>query len=191
MGSYDGGVTPERMFERQVQKGHVLRELVQELGLVAGDQFLDVGSGPGYASLLAAESVGPTGTVWALDVAPSALAYLQSRAQGTPFLNTVAADAADFALPSEGVRRFLLTDVLHAAGDPHAIIRHLSRVLPTGARGVVCDYVPVDQKKFGPDPRKRIPPERVQAWLEDEGFATLRQWNPPDEHYAFLVELRR
>ncbi|MDA8347064.1 MAG: methyltransferase domain-containing protein [Thermaerobacter sp.] len=190
MGSYEGGVTPERMFGRQEQKGHVVREVLGELGLFAGDEVLDVGSGPGFASLLASERVGPTGKVWALDVEPAPLAFLQDRAKEIDWLHVVEGDAADFALPSDGVRRFLLTDVLHDVADARAVLHHLAKVLPQGARGVVSDYLPVEQKWFGPDPRRRIPEERVQEWLGEVGFTILKTWHPPDEHYAFLVEVQ-
>ncbi len=189
MGSYDGGVTPGRMFERQGQKGHVLRELVEAIGLAVGDGLLDVGSGPGYASLLAAEIVGPTGQVWALDESQAALEFLQSRAETFDWLHILVGDAAAFAPPAGGLRRFLLSDVLHDADDPVRIVRHLAQVLPFGARGVVSDYTPVAEKRFGPDPRKRIPADTVREWLTASGFEVLRSWEPPDEHYAFLVEL--
>lgn len=187
---YRGGVTPERMFQRQEQKAHVLTELVDRLGLAAGDRVLEIGSGPGFVSLLAAERVGPTGRVWALDVSDEALGYLADRCaeRGFGWLSPIVGDAAAFAAPAADVSRFLVIDMLHHTEDPEAIVRHLSEILPAGARGVVSEYLPVTEKRFGPDPAMRIPEERARGWFAAARFSIVSTWYPPDEHYAFLVE---
>jgi SAM-dependent methyltransferase len=50
-------------------------------GFSAGQRLLDLGCGPGFASLELAERVGPTGAVLALDNAPSYLEHLQQQGQ--------------------------------------------------------------------------------------------------------------
>ncbi len=185
-------MTPERMFRRREQQARVLADLLDHLGIAPGDQVLDVGCGPGYASLLAAERTGPGGCVWAVDVWTEALAYLRDRCaeRGIGWVRTVAGDAASFQFtpPAPRIDRVLVVDMLHHAADPEGIVRHLAGMLPAGARGVVCDYAPVAEKRFGPDPAMRIPEARMQAWLVAAGFAIVAAWRPPDEHYAFLIE---
>jgi len=181
--------SPQDVFRRQQQKAHVLQELLERLGIGRGDRILDIGSGPGYASLLAAEKVGPEGVVWAIDSDEAALAHLRQtrRERGVTWLHTLVADAATFTPPEAGITRFLLADTLHHTPDPGAILRHLAEVLPPGSRGVVSDYDPAVERRVGAPLAMRLPEERVRAWLESAGFVIEEAWRPPDEHYAFLV----
>jgi ubiquinone/menaquinone biosynthesis C-methylase UbiE len=184
-----GGPGAELMFRRQEEKAHVLAELMDRLGLRPGDRVLDVGSGPGFGSLLAAARVGPTGHVWSLDLSRPALDHLMARCaeRGVHWVTPVPADARRFDLPDPSINRFLMLDMLHHAADPEAVIRRAGQVLPPGCRGVVSNYDPSAPGRFGPRPSRRIPEPSVRAWLEAAGFAIESEWRPPDEHYAQVV----
>jgi ubiquinone/menaquinone biosynthesis C-methylase UbiE len=67
--------TQGRMFEP------FTRQLFQEAGLEAGMRVLDVGSGSGDVSFLAASLVGPAGTVIGVDRAEEAVGTARARAQ--------------------------------------------------------------------------------------------------------------
>lgn len=190
MAAVPGGAGPEIVFRRQEQKRHVLVELIDRLQLARGDRVLEVGCGPGLVSLLAAERVGPEGVVWALDLSRPALDYLAARSaeRGLVWVRTLEADAAEFDPPAADLNRFLVVDMLHRAGDPAAVLQRLGRVLPPGARGVVSDYRPAAVRRFGAELERRIPEERARGWLEEAHLTIVASWEPPDEHYAFLVE---
>lgn len=189
MADHGAAMTPERMFRHRQQNARVLTELLDRLDIGPGDRVLEVGAGPGFVALLAAERVGPAGQVWALDVWREGLAYLAGLCaeRGIGWVHTVVVDATTFPAPAADLNRFLVIDMLHHTPDPRAIVRHLAEVLPAGARGVVSEYLPVEFKRFGPDPAMRIPEDRLRQWLESAGFTVDAAWYPPDEHYAFLV----
>src|SRR5688572_28019385 len=67
------------VWERQVERAALWPHWLDRADVRAGERVLDVGSGPGFTSLLIGERVGPTGRVWALDRAPAALDYLRAR----------------------------------------------------------------------------------------------------------------
>src|SRR5215470_5524785 len=82
--TYALGHTPEA-FQRLLVQGQLFnpstRRLLEDAGLRAGMQVLDVGCGPGDVSLLAAELVGEQGSVIGVDTNASVLQIAQARAQ--------------------------------------------------------------------------------------------------------------
>jgi len=186
---YDSEVTPERMFQRQIRKAHILADALTHLQIGPGDRVLDVGSGPGYGSLRLAQVVGPEGRVFALDASALALEYLEARCreEGVTWVTAIAADAADFHLPAPGANRFAVIDMLHDAEDPAAILRCLAHELPIGAVGVVLDFQAVPDPQSGPGADIRIAESRLRDLLLQSQFVIDERWYPPDGRYAFLV----
>lgn len=64
----------ERLARQERLIGSITREYFIDAGLVPGMRVLDVGSGTGVVTFLAAELVGPTGEVIGTDLAPAAIA---------------------------------------------------------------------------------------------------------------------
>jgi arsenite methyltransferase len=60
------------------------RIILAALGLPAGEQVLDIGSGPGFLSCEMAEIVGPAGSVTGLDPNDSMLTLARARAEARP-----------------------------------------------------------------------------------------------------------
>jgi len=63
------------------QTAFLNRRLVADARLRAGMRVLDLGSGTGYPALLAAETVGPTGSVIGIDLADQMLAVAERKAE--------------------------------------------------------------------------------------------------------------
>jgi ubiquinone/menaquinone biosynthesis C-methylase UbiE len=109
-------------------------DLIDAAALDAGERVLDLACGTGIVARLAAERVGPTGSVVGLDVNPGMLAiarsatatgaaieWHQSDAQATPLLD----DVFDAALCQMGLQFF---------ADKSAALREVRRVLAPGGR---------------------------------------------------------
>jgi ubiquinone/menaquinone biosynthesis C-methylase UbiE len=83
-------------FERLIAQGSIFdpltRLLLREAGLGPGMRVLDIGSGAGNVARLAADIVGPGGTVVGVDAPPAAV-ELASQHNSAPNIEFRAADA--------------------------------------------------------------------------------------------------
>jgi ubiquinone/menaquinone biosynthesis C-methylase UbiE len=110
------------------------RRILEEAGLTLGDRVLDYGCGPGAYVPDAAEMVGESGKVYALDVHPLAIKRVQSIAKRRGLANVEAINSdCRTDLPDGSLDIVLLYDVFHALDDPRAVLAELYRVLkPNG-----------------------------------------------------------
>ena len=113
----------------------------REAGIAPGMRVLDVGSGAGSVAFLAADIVGPTGTVIGTDVAPAAIAAATAGAarRGLSQVSFRAGDPAllDFDRPFDAVvGRY----VLMFQAEPEKMLRQLSRHLRPG--GIILFHEP-------------------------------------------------
>jgi ubiquinone/menaquinone biosynthesis C-methylase UbiE len=105
-------------------------------GITLGQTVLDVGAGPGFASIDLAEIVGAHGQVIALERSPHFHAVLRTRAaaQGIANIVTLEQDVSgshDFgeAVADRSWCRWLLSFVL----EPRRTVSHIARALKPGA----------------------------------------------------------
>jgi ubiquinone/menaquinone biosynthesis C-methylase UbiE len=112
------------------------RQILEEAGLRAGDLVLDYGCGPGAYVPDAAEMIGRSGKVYALDVHPLAIKRVQSIAKrrGLTNVETINSDCRT-GLPDECLDAVLLYDVFHILDRPRAVLAELYRVL--NAKGTI------------------------------------------------------
>ncbi len=110
------------------------RQILEEAGLGPSDRVLDYGCGPGAYVPDAAEMVGESGKVYALDVHPLAIKRVQSIAKRRGLANVEAINSdCRTGLPDGSLDIVLLYDVFHALDDPRAVLAELYRVLkPNG-----------------------------------------------------------
>jgi len=103
-------------------------------GLKSGQRVLEVGCGPGFFTIPAAELVGERGTVCALDLNPLAIEKIRSRIvkEGVDNIETVLADAAQTGLPEESFDLIFVFGFAFAKGDRGEILKELHRLLKPG-----------------------------------------------------------
>jgi ubiquinone/menaquinone biosynthesis C-methylase UbiE len=106
-------------------------------GLRPGMRVLDIGSGPGDVSFIAARLVGPTGTVLGVDAAPAMIELARARAaeQDLPAVHFTQA-AIDAITLDEPVDAVIGRLILMHLPDPAATLRQLSSYVRPG--GVVA-----------------------------------------------------
>jgi ubiquinone/menaquinone biosynthesis C-methylase UbiE len=113
--------------------GDATGDLFRRAGLAPGMRVLDLGCGAGDVSLLAAEFVGPTGSVIGIDRSADAVAWARRRAEIADLHNlTFAAADLDEFEPSMPVDAVVGRFVLMYLRDPAATLRRLSRRLRPG-----------------------------------------------------------
>ena len=120
-----------------------------------GDVVLDLGSGAGIDVILSAERVGPTGTVYGLDMTDEmlALARRNAREAGVTNVHFLKGLIEAIPLPAESVDVVISNCVINLSTDKAAVLTEIARVLAPGGRLGVSDVVAED--RLGPAERAR------------------------------------
>jgi ubiquinone/menaquinone biosynthesis C-methylase UbiE len=127
--------------------------------LKAGEQVLDIGSGSGFDSILAAQMVGPTGQVTGVDMTPEQRDKATSNASLVGLKNVEFVDglAENLPLEDESVDVVISNGVINLCPDKLAVYREINRVLKRGGRIQIADVV-------------------VQKPLPDDAVADIDLW---------------
>jgi ubiquinone/menaquinone biosynthesis C-methylase UbiE len=104
--------------------------ILQEVDIKPGSHILDYGCGSGSYTIPAAQLVGESGKVYALDIHPLAVQRVQSVAakKGLTNIETVLSDCAT-GLPDNSLDVVLLYDTFHDLDEPDKVLSELHRVL--------------------------------------------------------------
>lgn len=110
------------------------------LGITAGKSVADIGAGSGWFTVRAARRVGDTGTVYAVDINPEAVRYIDSRITRENLRNvkTILGKPDDPLLPA-AVDAVLLLKTYHEVAQPITLLRNLRSSLSVGAKLGVID----------------------------------------------------
>jgi ubiquinone/menaquinone biosynthesis C-methylase UbiE len=106
-------------------------KLLEAAGLEGGQKVLEVGCGPGFFTIPAAELVGDEGHVYALDIHPRAVERVKKKLEKKALKNVTAicANASDTGLPGGSIDLVFVFGVRHVAGGLENMISELHRVL--------------------------------------------------------------
>jgi ubiquinone/menaquinone biosynthesis C-methylase UbiE len=109
-------------------------EPLRDAGFRSGQRVLEVGCGPGFFTVPAAEIVGQDGSVVSLDVSPTAVAHVQKKVEeaGATNVEVLLASAADTGLPEESFDLVFVFGLGHVVGDIGHIWAELHRLLKPG-----------------------------------------------------------
>jgi ubiquinone/menaquinone biosynthesis C-methylase UbiE len=104
--------------------------ILKEAGIKAGFHILDYGCGSGSYIAAAAELVGISGKIYALDIHPLAIQMVQDIAAKKRLTNveTILSDC-NTDLSDSSLDVVLLYDVFHTLSDPNGVLKELYRVL--------------------------------------------------------------
>ena len=142
-----------------------------------GDAVLDVGSGSGTDTLIAAMLVGPTGIVYGLDMTRAMREKLERNVAAMKIGNVrvVEGNAEQIPLPDASIDVVTSNGVLNLVPDKPAAFGEIARVLKPGGRLQISDIalrVPVSEQSRA-DPRLWAECV-VGAIVEDDYVALLR-----------------
>jgi len=118
-----------------------INRVMDVLGIVSGKVVADVGAGSGWFTVRAARRVGGGGLVYAVDINPEAIRYVEERAKKEELRNvkTILGKADDPMLPAGSVDAVLLLKTYHEVAQPIALLENLRAALRPGAKVGVID----------------------------------------------------
>jgi SAM-dependent methyltransferase len=168
-------------------------EVVSCVGLQPGELVADMGAGTGVFSVSLARAVGPTGTVFAMEIDPGFLPMIEQKAVdgGVGNVQTVLGEFEDPRLPRLDIDVAFFHDVIHHIEGRQAYLQTTARYMAPGNRIVVVDY-------HGDHPRAphRGQPEllitlrQVTDWMGVAGFDLTQEFDLFEEKF-FVVFTKR
>jgi len=168
---------------------HARLEVVKAIGLKPGDSIADIGAGTGLYTRLFAEAVGPTGKVYATDIAPKFLAYIAANAakDGLKNVQTVLGGDRDTNLKPASVDVVFNSDVYHHFEYPMTMNASIRRALKPGGRLYVLEL----EKTTAQAAHVRAPKEVVIAEIEKSGFKLVEDVKVPGLKDNYLLHFRK
>ena len=118
-----------------------INQVMDILGVAPGKNVADIGAGSGWFTVRAAKRVTDSGTVYAEDINPEALEYINNRIKSEQIRNvkTILSKPDDPELPANSIDSVLLLKVYHEVANPVALLRNLRASLRPGARIGIID----------------------------------------------------
>lgn len=111
------------------------------LGIGPGKNVADIGAGSGWFTVRAARRVTEAGKVYAVDINPEAIRYVDERVQKEQLHDvvTILGKEDDPLLPAGQIDAVLLLKTYHEVAKPVALLRNLRAALRPGAKVGIID----------------------------------------------------
>jgi len=118
-----------------------INRVMDILAIGPGKTVADIGAGSGWFTVRAAKRVGDAGMVYAVDINPEAVRYIDDRAHKEKLHNVKAilSTADDPTLPAAAIDSVLLFNTYHKAETPIIVLQKLRASLRPGAKVGIID----------------------------------------------------
>lgn len=169
------------------------KAVVDQLTILPGNQVADFGCGSGFFSFEFARRVGTDGgMVYALDVLPSALEAVTSRAKtfGLTNISTKRVNLENeqgSGLTDSSMDWIVLKDILLQNKKKEVLLREVARVLKPDGRALVMEWNP-DESLVGPEKQLRMRPEDLKKLLVEANLSIENEVRVGGYHYGFVVK---
>ena len=118
-----------------------INRVMDMLGIEPGKSVADVGAGSGWFTVRAARRVTNSGTVYAVDINPEAIQFIDARAKKEQLQNikTILSKPDDPQIPAHSLDAVLLLKTYHEVAHPVVLLRNLRASLKPGAKVGIID----------------------------------------------------
>ncbi len=165
--------------EQDTFLAEVAELVISEANPQPGDRVLDIGCGTGAVSLLAAQRVGPEGTVLATDISEPLLSRAAERGRDLPQFATHLSDAEVADWPERGFDYAVSRFGVMFFADPPAAFANIAKALKPGGRIVFATWAPAKENPYWQVParhaaqRLAYPPKTPPDTPGPMGLSTL------------------
>lgn len=194
----DPDLNPDEWVKRfEVESREVFRArhaVAAACGLQPGDTIGDVGAGTGLFTMIFAKQVGPTGTVYAVDIAEKFVERIDRIAeqQGLSQVEPLVVGDQDRRMPFAGVDCLFVCDVYHHFEYPQVTDVALLRSLKPGGRLILVDFERIEgQSSDFVMGHVRAGREVFRQELEAAGFEFVGQKSIDGLSENYCLEFRR
>jgi ubiquinone/menaquinone biosynthesis C-methylase UbiE len=161
-----------------------INRVMDLLQIGPGKNVADIGAGSGWFTVRAARRVTESVTVYAVDINPEAVRYIEKRAEKEHLGNvkTILSRTDDALLPANQVDAVLVLKTYHEVERPISLLRNLRSSLKPGARVGVID-------RNGNGQNHGVSSKIVIKEASEAGYELVGQYDfvKPDEMDYFLV----
>ncbi len=168
------------------------KSILKRLKIQAGQRVVDLGCGGGYFVIEAAREVGDNGLVYGVDVLPTVLSALHSRARlyGLFNIRTVWSNAEVHggarAIKDGSVDFVLMIQLMSQSRKHEQIFKEASRMLKNGGKILIVDWRSDHGYRFGPPKENCIGQELVKQLADRVYWATEGEFEAGPYHYGLI-----
>jgi ubiquinone/menaquinone biosynthesis C-methylase UbiE len=164
-------------------------KMLDDIDLREGMVFVDVGCGPGFYTTIAAERVGKTGKVYAVDADAQAIERLKSKLAEKDLTNVVvkAARAEDTVFCECCADMVFYSIVLHDFRDAAKVLANANRMLKPSGKLVNIDWKK-EPMEHGPPLSIRFSEQEAQLLIESAGFKVETIRDAGRNHYIITAK---
>lgn len=148
-------------------------KVMDTIGVKPGMTVGEVGAGRGRYAVKMAERVGPTGKVYANDIDPGKIEYLNLRIKRDNITNieTIPGAVSDPRLPKGKLDVVYFINTYHHIAYPVEMLKNIAPALKPGGLLVIIEHSPEKTPDFG---WHRTPKETVLQQAKEAGFKLVR-----------------
>jgi ubiquinone/menaquinone biosynthesis C-methylase UbiE len=162
-------------------------EFLRSLGVNEGKILADLGCGPGFFTLPAAELVGPIGRVYAVDVQQEMVDALRVRLAQEDITNVIVRRSSELdpSIPQHSADLALLAFVLHEIDQRSSFLLAAKRLLKPDGRVAVLEWEKIETP-VGPPVDDRIIADEIIADAAAAGLELVEHRSPHEWHYLLV-----
>ena len=153
-----------------------------------GMNICDMGCGNGFYTLKLAKMIGDGGHVYAVDIQPKMLEFLNERAdrEGIANISPILGTFTDPRLPKGKIDLILCVDVYHEFSHPEQMLARMRDSLAPGGLVVLVEFRAEDPK-VPIKPEHKMTKQQVLKELPPNGFKLVKEFDSlPWQHMMFF-----
>jgi ubiquinone/menaquinone biosynthesis C-methylase UbiE len=170
------------------------KSILKKVGIKSRQYVADLGCGGGYFILAAARAIGDDGIAYAVDVLPSALSAVASRARLYGLFNVrtvwsnVEVHGGAPTIKDHSVDTVLMIQLLSQSKKHEEIFKEATRMARDSGVVLVVDWRPGHGYRFGPPGQACLAPDKVKLVAQRYNWQCTEEFEAGPYHYGLIFK---